>query len=227
MEEVKGDLYAAYGIVKSTGNLKRVGGEADFSETKNLKSLGILEYVGDRLKVDNSNIESLGKLKKINDTLVLCNSKVKSLGDIEEIGIFANFHDSDLETLGKLKRVGENLWLDNSKVRDIGQIEEIGGDVRCDDAKYLSQKDKDKLKEISHAVRKFGLRDFNKDFIMKKLENDLVFFSTVFHLMTEEQLHETGIWDRAPELEKDTYLRNKLYKLKKAKYENMSWEEKL
>ena len=227
LEEVGGDLSVAHSPIKSTGNLRKVGGNANFEETKNLKSLGNLEYVGGMLKVNDSNIEHLGKLKTIRDNLILCRSKVKDLGDIEEIGLFANFYNSELESLGKLKRVGENLWLNNSKLKDIGQIEEIGGEVQCDKAQYLSQKDKDKLHEISHAVKKFGLREFNKDYIMYKLEQDSLFFSDVFHLMTEEQLHETGIWKMAPEHEKKLYLKNKQYVLKKAKYEAMSWEEKM
>ena len=227
LEEVGGDLTLSNSPIKSLGNLKKVGGTANFSETKYLKDLGNLEYVGDMLRVDNSNVKTLGKLKKIEGNLNLRYGNVKNLGNIEEIGMFANLADSKIESLGNLKKVGGNLWLQNTNIRDIGQLEEIGGTVNCKDTPYLSQNNKDTLEKISNAAKKFGIRDFNRDYIMKKLEKDWLFYSKVFELFTEEELHKSGIWDNAPQEEKDAYFQNKIYKAKKAKYESMSFEEKM
>jgi hypothetical protein len=80
---VKGHLKARGSVIESLGKLKKVTGEFDLSDTKNLKSLGNLKYVGFDLDLTNSNIEDLGYLNQVGRSLDLrFTPNLKSLGDV-------------------------------------------------------------------------------------------------------------------------------------------------
>jgi hypothetical protein len=80
---VKGHLKARGSVIESLGKLKKVTGEFDLSDTKNLKSLGNLKYVGFDLDLTNSNIEDLGYLNQVGRSLDLrYTPNLKSLGDV-------------------------------------------------------------------------------------------------------------------------------------------------
>jgi len=80
---VKGHLKARGSVIESLGKLKKVTGEFDLSDTKNLKSLGNLRYVGFDFALINSNIEDLGYLNQVGRSLDLrYTPNLKSLGDV-------------------------------------------------------------------------------------------------------------------------------------------------
>ena len=80
---VKGNLIANGSKIESLGKLERVTQNLKLSNTKNLKSLGNLKYVGFDLNLDNSEIENLGYLNQVGRSLDLrFTHKLKSLGDV-------------------------------------------------------------------------------------------------------------------------------------------------
>ena len=80
---VNGHLKARGSVIESLGKLKKVTGEFDLSDTKNLKSLGNLRYVGFDFALINSNIEDLGYLNQVGRSLDLrFTPNLKSLGDV-------------------------------------------------------------------------------------------------------------------------------------------------
>jgi len=79
---VKGHLKANGSKIEDLGKLRRVDGTLTLSNTKNLKSLGNLEYVGFELDLKYSNIESLGHLNQVGRDLDLrFTEKLNSLGE--------------------------------------------------------------------------------------------------------------------------------------------------
>jgi len=86
LEEVGGKLnLLANRTIKDLGNLRRVGGFMDLSETK-IASLGNLEYVGDNLWLwGNKKIKDLGKLKYVGDTIILGKSLLSQTMTEKEI----------------------------------------------------------------------------------------------------------------------------------------------
>ena len=65
------------------GKLEKVTQNLKLSNTKNLKSLGNLKYVGFDLNLDNSEIENLGYLNQVGRSLDLrFTPKLKSLGKV-------------------------------------------------------------------------------------------------------------------------------------------------
>ena len=78
---VKGHLKANGSKIEDLGKLRRVDGGLALSKTKNLKSLGNLEYVGFSLDLVDSNIEDLGHLNEVGRSLDLrFTPNLKSLG---------------------------------------------------------------------------------------------------------------------------------------------------
>ena len=78
---VKGNLIANGSKIESLGKLERVTQNLKLSNTKNLKSLGNLKYVGFDLNLDNSEIEDLGYLNQVGRSLDLrFTPNLKSLG---------------------------------------------------------------------------------------------------------------------------------------------------
>jgi hypothetical protein len=80
---VKGNLIANGSKIESLGKLEKVTQNLKLSNTKNLKSLGNLKYVGFDLNLDNSEIENLGYLNQVGRSLDLrFTPKLKSLGKV-------------------------------------------------------------------------------------------------------------------------------------------------
>ena len=80
---IKGHLRGKGSEIESLGKLERVTHAANLSDTKNLKSLGNLKYVGFDLDLTNSNIEDLGYLNQVGRSLDLrFTPNLKSLGDV-------------------------------------------------------------------------------------------------------------------------------------------------
>jgi hypothetical protein len=78
---VKGHLKAYESKIEDLGKLRRVDRGLTLSNTKNLKSLGNLRYVGFDLDLINSNIEDLGYLNQVGRSLDLrYTPNLKSLG---------------------------------------------------------------------------------------------------------------------------------------------------
>ena len=80
---VKGHLKAYGSKIEDLGKLRRVDRGLTLSNTKNLKSLGNLRYVGFDFALINSNIEDLGYLNQVGRSLDLrYTPNLKSLGDV-------------------------------------------------------------------------------------------------------------------------------------------------
>ena len=80
---IKGHLRGKGSEIESLGKLERVTHAANLSDTKNLKSLGNLKYVGFDLDLTNSNLEDLGYLNQVGRSLDLrFTPNLKSLGDV-------------------------------------------------------------------------------------------------------------------------------------------------
>lgn len=78
---VNGNLIAKGSKIKSLGKLEKVTKNLNLTNTKNLKSLGDLKYVGFDLNLDNSEIEDLGYLNQVGRSLdIRFTPKLKSLG---------------------------------------------------------------------------------------------------------------------------------------------------
>ncbi len=78
---VKGHLKAYGSKIEDLGKLRRVDRGLTLSNTKNLKSLGNLRYVGFDFALINSNIEDLGYLNQVGRSLDLrYTPNLKSLG---------------------------------------------------------------------------------------------------------------------------------------------------
>lgn len=80
---IKGNLRGKSSEIESLGKLEKVTHRVNLSDTKNLKSLGNLKYVGFDLDLINSNIEDLGYLNQVGRSLDLrYTPNLKSLGEM-------------------------------------------------------------------------------------------------------------------------------------------------
>jgi len=80
---INGNLIGRESVIEDLGMLKKVVGNVNLSSTKNLKSLGNLEYVKFDLDLKNSNIEDLGHLNEVGRSLDLrFTPELKSLGKV-------------------------------------------------------------------------------------------------------------------------------------------------
>lgn len=76
-------------------NTKKFDGDINLYET-NMKSIGILEYVGGNLNLRGTLIESLDNLKYVGSNLWVSHSKVESPGHLEYVGGFMDIRNSPL-----------------------------------------------------------------------------------------------------------------------------------
>ena len=75
-EVIDGDLEVLNTPITNLGNVKRIDGRLDLDGNRTLKSLGILEYVGNNIWLRHTNIEELGNLKQCKKLLLSRNTKI-------------------------------------------------------------------------------------------------------------------------------------------------------
>ena len=95
-------------------NVKRINGNADFSESE-LEELKNIEFIGGDAFFEDLKINSLGKLKNIGGDAVFTGVKLEDLGNLTTIGRNATFCDSSIKSVGNLKSIGGDVDIDKDK----------------------------------------------------------------------------------------------------------------
>lgn len=110
----KGDLDLSNTNIRTLGFLKKVRGNLNLNNCRDLKSLGDLRYVTQGLYARNcTNLTTLGRLQEIGGMgdFENCTALV-SLGNLERVRWDFDLTDCEsLESLGNLKFVGDRLYI--------------------------------------------------------------------------------------------------------------------
>lgn len=109
LEVIGGDTFL-YSI-QDYGELKYIGGNAEFDTGDSTGKLGKIEYIG-----------GYAQFMSITD-----DNTIKSLGNLKSIGGYAYFWDGSTDDLGQLQQVGGNVYLENSKIENLGNLQQVGG----------------------------------------------------------------------------------------------------
>ena len=110
---------------KLLGSVKRITGNADFSDSK-IEKLKNLEIIDGDAYFSHSDILNLGDLKLIKGNAYFMFSKVRHLGNLEHIKENANFLYSKVEDLGNLRKIEGSAKFTYSKLTSLKNLEYIG-----------------------------------------------------------------------------------------------------
>ena len=131
----KGDLNLSESKIKSFENLKRIEGNLNLMLSRQIKSLGNLEYIGGELDFSYSGLQTLGNLEYVGGDAYLSNTSIKDLGNLKYIGGSLFLVTSKIQSFGNLKKVKGNIILfaspDAKKFteEEIRQQIDVGGNL--------------------------------------------------------------------------------------------------
>ena len=126
INEIEGNIIFNNTNLTNLGNLKKIGGYADFAGSK-VNNLGELKYIYGSANFKESQITTLNNLEYIRGNASFWKSQITSLGELKEIGDGAIFRDSKIRDLGKLEKIGGSVTFSNSQITSLKNLQSIGG----------------------------------------------------------------------------------------------------
>ena len=121
--------------IKNLGNLTVICGDANFRYSYLLEKLDNIIAIGGSLYIGGSEIKDLGNLISIGGDCHFGNTQVKYLGNLTTIGGYADFINSKVENLENLITIGGYADFMGSKVKNLGNLTTIVGFANFDDSK--------------------------------------------------------------------------------------------
>jgi len=142
--------------IEDFGNLKKIGGNADFTYANLTKPLNI-EYIGGNANFEFADVESFGKLEYIGGDLNLAGAYIKDFGNIKEI-------KGKITALNEYKTKLEDAINKNNPPKNSIWDKLLGRDKRYRIEKNSLSEELDLgLKKVTHEVM--------KDYFKPKSEN--------------------------------------------------------
>ena len=128
IKEIKGDADFSYCEATKLGNIKLIGGNANF-ESSQITTIESPLCIEGNAEFWGSKIKNLGNLKHIKGNADFENSQVENLGNLLYIDGDANFWNCDDINLNQLTRIGGNAIFIKSKIKSLCNLQHINGEV--------------------------------------------------------------------------------------------------